>query len=222
MSVKTSLLILFVLIHISCSKTTDENPVIMHSNVSANTTPTDIIDNLPTVKIGEADKTSIYMVLLSRIFYNQYTDNLLVELIPSDMIVYKHKTIPPAGIEQIESNPDIRPSLISNFEEANQKSKKLDDTYVLTITVQALSDDSDMITFYRKAKRKYPGTKAVISFSDIGFDESSSKALVYVEYYHPDKGIIKFYILMTLIKRKGPIIDAKYDDIEDLKIFQIQ
>lgn len=214
MQVNPKLLFLFLLLQIGCSenisvKTINENipasPVkTVQSNNNANIpakvskTNTEI-----TKELSEADKNVIYCTLLTYIGYEEDPQGKFEGgFYPGTQLVYGKNTIPPKDFEQLKSDPEIKESLLLNFEKVNQKIQPLENRYDVTVVTQPFLGEADILKFYKAAKRKYPKTKAVVNFSNISIDYADSIGLVYVEYYRPGRGSERFYYEMGL--RKAP------------------
>jgi hypothetical protein len=227
---KIGLIILFIFVQISCSETGKSKNIVSQTDEVSNSvkieTPTATETETPKPKelnvsspdlLTGGDKQAIYSSLLARI----YLDKNISKLDHGDTLIYRLKTILPAGIKQIEQNLDIPKYLIDNFKQANQKTELLDEEYGVKKDVHFNSGDRDLVKFYKATKREYLITKGVVGFSNIGVDQNSSQALVYVEYYRPDTGLIKFYYLMKFEQIDEEIGISGISNIHDFKFLKV-
>lgn len=186
-----------------------------------------LVDKSPVTLI-QIDKWVIYSSVIQQVIDDDFFDKVPGGLEPTDQLVYRRETISPSGIDQIESNQEIPESLIHTFKNANQQSAILDKQYSIPAPVTTFSGNRDLAVFYETAKRKDSFTKAVVGFSNLGIDESYSQALVYVEYYKPRQGLIKFYYLMEMEKQKytrktgdSSTNQGSFSNVKNFKRFQV-
>lgn len=137
----------------------------------------------------------IYTNLLERIFYQERN---LGEFNWQNWITYRKETIKPKNKDILTKNSIISSEILDSLEKANQETGNLKDEYGAKAAIRSLSGNLEWDKFYANAKRKYPDTKGVVGFSKIGFNNDKNQALVYVEFYNPEKKLIKLYYLLTL------------------------
>lgn len=222
MNIKICLLVVFVFMGISCSETGNSKSVISqtyetYNPVKIETPAPEEINVKSPALFTKGDEQIIYTVVLGKIFRDEDVDKLDYKA----RIAYRRETIPPSGIEQIEKNPDVSKYLIDNFKQANQKTELLDKEYGVKRTLFYNSGDRDLVKFFKATKRKNPYTDAVVSLSNIGVDQNSSQALVYIEYYRPEAGLIKFYYLMKFGRMDEDIGISGINEVYDLKLIKV-
>lgn len=216
-----SLVILLIFMQFSCAEMVDKNRIaIKNIDAGTNSTPEEIIEK-HRIKLEPVDKIIIYSQVLSVIINDDSNSKTLGLIEPTEWLVYRSETISPFKIEQIDNNNNIPKSLLGNFIEENQKTESLEDEYSVLAPTQIFTGNSDLAKFYSEAKRKYPKTKVAVSLSNIGIDDDYSKALIYVEYFHADKKLMKFYLELTIIKRNTTIYVGKIDSFSGYKIYPI-
>lgn len=209
---KITLVISFSFILLSCSKNnlSEQNQPIKNQ-VSTQSAPENFVhvktndDSIPELK--EIDKFVIYAELLR---YIRSNGSVFGKFDSSDALFYSLETIPPTGIEQIENSADLPQSLIGNLKTINRESELLDEEYGVKAPVGGDKGDRDLKRFYEIIKRKYPDTKGVINFSKIGFDYGS-RGLVYAEFYRPEKGVVKFYLVIKFSDKEERILPGTID-----------
>lgn len=192
MKEKFCIFVLFIFFQFSCSKSdikseTSNTPIPTISPTSQKT------QNHRGVKPSVSEISVVYWDALGEIYYDNEHGKKLGS-INAGTLVYKAKTIFPENLDQIENNQDIPQDLLNNFKAANQKTGNLIGEYPLVSTpILEFNGSRDLAIFYKEARSKISETKAVVCFSNIGFDNDYSDILVYAEYYRPEKGLIKFY-----------------------------
>jgi hypothetical protein len=159
-------------------------------------------------RISDDNAITLYSRLLPPLRYNKRLDDALEldNLKATDLLVYRKQTIKPENIADIQDGLSKYPNLVASFVAANETAKNLEDQYDVYDPTKPLSGPRPADEFYLKAKSRYPNAKAAVSFSNIGIDSEDKTALLYVEYYSPDRGLLKFYLVLEL-ERYAPIKD---------------
>ncbi len=209
-----------ILLNISCSNYLEEENTLENSiNKSVNFS--EINTNKKVTKLEYIDKYILYTRVLSHIFNQTNENDPLGPINPTEILVYKSKTVFPQGIAQIKDNAKISKSLYENFKVTNQKTEILEEGYSVLGPVIPLSGESDLKRFYNLAKKKYSDAKAVVGLSNIGINEDFSQALVFVEYYHPQKGLIKFYYKMKVVRHTSGMYEGEINQISNFEIIPL-
>ena len=220
MCVKISSLILIILIQISCAEIADKSVLAGKEDIHKPDLTPKITTSSARFDPTNGEKTVIYWSALDRVYGDDEYGNILGSMNFKDL-VYRIEAISPQGIEQIENNQEISESFVYNFKTANQKLGKLFNKYPGTRPIIGYSGSRDLAKFYEEAKRKNPDTKAVVCFSNIGIDDSYTKTLVYTEYYRPDKGLVKFYLLMKMELLQTKLNGDSFSGVETFKMLQV-
>lgn len=130
-------------------------------------------------------ETIVYAVLLEHIYYaGTQTGGPDSErgLLPGTFCLRK-QSIPPAGIEAIESDPRIAGGAMEDLRLVNGKPADLRDGYDVKGALVVMRGGPDIEKFFASAKKKYPGTLAAISLSRVGISTDRTQAIVYAEYF---------------------------------------
>lgn len=220
MHTKIRLVVLIALFQLSCAEIVDKPFIAARNNILPITPTPERIPDPSKFEPRDGEKMVIYWGALTRVFFDGKYDNILGS-INRGYLIYRIEAVSPQGIEQIENNQDIPQSLIENFRTANQKTGKLLDQYPAAQPILGYTGSRDLASFYKEAKRKEPDTTAVVCFSNIGIDKSYTKTLVYGEYYKPNMGLIKFYLVMKMELLQTKINGDSFSGIESEKMFQV-
>lgn len=221
---KISILLVFCIVLFNCSTFVDSQQEQVPDKPIASESPNERViqrnvnDDVPELKAN--DKFAIYGQVLRRVLVNSH--NIFGEMKGSDALAYRLETIAPTGLGQIEGNSDISPILIKNLKIVNNSSEILADEFALTHPIIAEIGDRDLKTFYEKVKRKNPITRAVISFSKVGFNYTSD-GILYMEFYRPETGLIKVYLLLRFSDIDERILPGTIDGniLEITKILEV-
>jgi hypothetical protein len=221
MDSKIGLLFLILLLQISCSEIADKPVVTAENNIPLIKVMPDNVLDRSKIEPRRDEKMVIYWSVLDRIYDDDDYGKKLGTMDFKDL-VYRIDSVAPEGIEQLENNQDIPQSLINNFKTVNQKNEKvLEQGYPGTRAIIEYSGSRELEKFYKEAKRKYPDTQAVVGFSNIGIDDTYTTTIVYVEYYRPDKGLVKFYFLMKMELLMEKIQGDSFSGVESFKMIQV-
>lgn len=215
MVTKLGLLTLILLMQFSCLHSVDVRKGTSNNEsnlpLGADTPAED-----PSGQLIEADRFTIYHALLTRIVADKEYQNILCSLDGVDMLVYASQTILPPNMSRTARPPSgISAPLFDDFISATKARRYLQDSYGVKASVLVISGARDVEDLFKMAKRKYPDTKAAVAFSNIGINRNYSQGVLYMECYCPDKGLMKFYVLMNFSKRGDSAYAGKLDGVSD-------
>jgi hypothetical protein len=113
-----------------------------------------------------------------------------------DRLTLRKLTIIPENPNEIKSIPELREDLVNDFWEKNQSKTELR-KYDVKIEHDVVKQTGSLDSFFRANKKKHPKLKAVIGMSRIGFSADGTQSLVYVEYFNPERLLLKKYCLIN-------------------------
>lgn len=214
---KVTLFLLFIVPQLSCSEVSEQSKIALPANneIVANPTP-DKTTEVKPLKHPEEYKFVVYNSLLYRVIYDKgYERNFFDEIKPIELLIFRNETIEPKNIEDIENIEDIQANLLNNFKLGSKRIKRLSNSYGNKHPVVSMAGDSDLPNFYKTAKKKYPDATAVVGFSDVAISDDHKQAFAYVEFYSPNKNLVKVYFQLELEKY---VMDTEYDSFTNAKV----
>ena len=229
MNWKIRIFVLLAAFQIACAETPDQPNIGVNKN-PVNKTPVKestlepAIDKIPT-EISESDKIAIYTDLVETLFYGSQKDLPNLGLKPSELLIYRDKTISPTGLEQLKPNSEIPASLLENFKKANEQTEIKIILGDILAPIEWGKGDRSLEKFFQTARQKKTDTKAVLGLSNLGIDDNYTTALVYVEFYRPALGLQKFFLQIELEKTvryqtktaDGVINSGNYSEIKSFR-----
>lgn len=173
-------------------------------------------------RISDENADTVYLVVLEALRYNHaFPTPELDHLGAMEWTLYRNKTIKPESLTAIQDSLSEYPNLVASLVSSNESPRILEEEYPVLYPMQRISSSASTEEMYSAARRKYPKSKAAVSFSNIGIDSENKTALIYVEYFSPNKGLLKFYLLMEL-ERYAPIKDRiVFSGVNVKKVFSV-
>lgn len=169
---------------------------------------------------------SIYSGLLSKLIDDANSSDPASPFDPfhgTDRLVVRRETIVPNQPARLVGNPAFASGVVQCLLNSASRSKNVRQNYEVYHSVSVHSGPSDLSKFFGIARKRFPDTKAVVAFSNVSLDRETGNAIVYFEYFSPQKNLLKFYFTITLdiTDEPGKIItvgdrDSQFHDFDAL------
>ena len=190
---KTALLVLILLLSFACNYSSGDKTQLQP--LPQNTTST---VSTPTEQRHEISDFTVYSQVLTSIVYgtNLPDSKDVFEYIDGyEWLTIRKETVVPENLEGVKSLPDLPEDLKQDFIEKNQSKASLGSGYDVKILHDVVEQKGSLEELFKLEKKKHPKLRAIIGLSRIGFSADKTKSLVYVEYFNPEKRLMKKYCL---------------------------
>jgi hypothetical protein len=150
----------------------------------------DVASDDAPARLARTKATAIYSALIANLVFGSE-----LETGPDDTLLVANKTAESTPIPAANSVPGLHSELAQRLVDVNSKSKDFDPSLDVYVRLERV----DLTSLPREtAKRKFPGSKGILTLSQIAVSDDLSQALLFVRFENWSGVIEQRYALIEI------------------------